>query len=185
VVSLFTGRRRRLGRGALSLLVPGALALAVAGCGLPHLGGSGTSTGAKTGRLAFAACMRAHGISDYPDPTGNATSFTQVNGQVTINGVALKETEAQVQSARQACATATGAGAGNTPPNPQSKSAALAYARCMRSHGVPNFPDPTFNNGGIQFADHGGYDPNSQTFHAADAACQSALTAAVSAAQNG
>jgi hypothetical protein len=24
------------------------------------------------------------------------------------------------------------------------QAAALAFARCMRSHGVPNFPDPTF-----------------------------------------
>jgi hypothetical protein len=27
----------------------------------------------------------------------------------------------------------------------------LAYASCMRSHGVPNFPDPSFRNGQVEF----------------------------------
>lgn len=27
----------------------------------------------------------------------------------------------------------------------------LAYAACMRSHGVPNFPDPSFSRGQVEF----------------------------------
>jgi hypothetical protein len=45
----------------------------------------------------------------------------------------------------------------------------------MRSHGVPNFPDPTFPHGGgvgIQLNGNG-IDPNSPAFQAAQKACGS------------
>ena len=48
-------------------------------------------------------------------------------------------------------------------------------SRCMRSHGVPNFPDPKFPSGGgvgIQLNGNG-IDPNSPAFQAAQKACGS------------
>ena len=58
--------------------------------------------------------------------------------------------------------------------------AALAYARCMRAHGVPNFPDPQTTGGGIGqpggigFGGGPGFDPRhpSPQFQAANRACQ-------------
>lgn len=47
----------------------------------------------------------------------------------------------------------------------------LAYARCMRSHGVPSFPDP-LPGGGFVFHAGGGVDPSSPAFSAAQAACR-------------
>ena len=51
-------------------------------------------------------------------------------------------------------------------------SAALAYANCMRSHRVPDFPDP---NGQGDFVIHGGpgtdLAPNSPAFQAAERIC--------------
>ena len=56
-----------------------------------------------------------------------------------------------------------------------------AYAGCMRSHGVPSFPDPTpgANGRGGGFEIRGGpgtgLDPNSPAFQAAQQACRSLL----------
>jgi hypothetical protein len=50
----------------------------------------------------------------------------------------------------------------------------LKAAQCMRSHGVPNFPDPTESNGGQAIGFHvSGIDPNSPQFQAAQKACRS------------
>jgi len=58
---------------------------------------------------------------------------------------------------------------------------ALAFAKCMRGHGVPNFPDPTLGPStgagaalalrGMVFAFSGGLDPRSPAFRQAAAAC--------------
>lgn len=47
---------------------------------------------------------------------------------------------------------------------------ALAYSRCMRRNGVPDFPDPT-SSGTIQLAVGNGLDPGSPLFQAAQKAC--------------
>jgi hypothetical protein len=53
-----------------------------------------------------------------------------------------------------------------------SNSKLLAFARCMQTHGVPQFPDPTAN-GAIGLPQ--GVDPNSATFQKAWHECQSKL----------
>jgi hypothetical protein len=51
---------------------------------------------------------------------------------------------------------------------------ALAYSKCMRSHGVSTFPDPKQDSQGhIRVQPPQGLDPNSATFQAAEQACQS------------
>jgi hypothetical protein len=58
------------------------------------------------------------------------------------------------------------------------KASMLAYSRCMRAHGLPNFPDPNANGNLSLNADQGSnLDPNSAAFKAADAACKSLLPA--------
>jgi len=93
-----------------------------------------------------------------------------VNG-VEVNGPAF-------QSAMTACKSYLPNG--GTPSASQTakiKSQALAMARCMRSHGVPNFPDPKFRsgpNGGVGVELGGsGIDPNSPAFQAAQKDCGS------------
>lgn len=49
-------------------------------------------------------------------------------------------------------------------------SQALKFAECMRSHGVPNFPDPS-GGGGIHFAVGSGLNPFSPSFKTAQAHC--------------
>jgi hypothetical protein len=50
------------------------------------------------------------------------------------------------------------------------KRAAIANAECMRKHGVPNFPDPTFSRGQLNTG-LGAIDPQSPAFKHAAAVC--------------
>jgi hypothetical protein len=50
---------------------------------------------------------------------------------------------------------------------------ALRFVACMRSRGLPNFPDPTMSAQGIGFrVGRGGAGPRSPQFKAAQQACQ-------------
>ncbi|AZM57029.1 hypothetical protein DMA15_34380 [Streptomyces sp. WAC 01529] len=49
---------------------------------------------------------------------------------------------------------------------------ALAYSECMRSNGVPDFPDPQQDTGGVKLTPEGNADPNSEGFKKAVEACQ-------------
>ncbi len=54
-------------------------------------------------------------------------------------------------------------------------SAGIKFADCMRSHGVPNLPDPSGSGGGIQIAAGSGINPQSPAFQSAQSACQKLL----------
>jgi hypothetical protein len=51
----------------------------------------------------------------------------------------------------------------------------LNLARCMRAHGVPNFPDPTPGGGGVQIQAGSGVNPFSPAFKNAQTACRKFL----------
>jgi hypothetical protein len=52
------------------------------------------------------------------------------------------------------------------------KQQTLAFARCMRAHGVLNYPDPTFGpDGGIIRKNTNGVNPYSAPFQAAVKVC--------------
>src|SRR5262249_25296759 len=51
------------------------------------------------------------------------------------------------------------------------QAAYLKAASCMRSHGVPDFPDPTFENNGVKFNIPSSIDPNSSQAKRAEATC--------------
>ena len=54
----------------------------------------------------------------------------------------------------------------------------LKAAACIRSHGVPNFPDPTFSGGGVHI-EHQGLNESSPAFKAAVQACESLIPGGV------
>ncbi|HTU87579.1 MAG TPA: hypothetical protein VMF57_18520 [Solirubrobacteraceae bacterium] len=167
----------------LSLLV---VALGVAACGSSDPSGpatnasGGQSSDASSNKaLEFATCMRSHGVPNFPDPTGGRFNLqvqqtptsTKVNG-VEVNGPAF-------QSAMKDCRSyMPGGGTPTAAQTAKVKAQALAMSRCMRSHGVPNFPDPTFQTGpnggvgvGIRISNSSGIDPSSPAFQAASKEC--------------
>jgi hypothetical protein len=50
----------------------------------------------------------------------------------------------------------------------------LSYSECMRTHGVPDFPDPAAG-GGIQISDNSGTIPQAPAFQSADRSCRKLL----------
>lgn len=83
------------------------------------------------------------------------------------------------QSASRACGSLLGGNGGGGPVrNPaflaKARQRGLSHARCMRQHGVPNFPDPIFHSGGggVTVTSGGrGLNPRSPAFQAAQKAC--------------
>jgi hypothetical protein len=182
-------------RSRASLLVAGigvSIALLASACGGPATPGvaslsgnshnashdstsqsSGTSgTSSRHTRIAYARCMRSHGVKDFPEG----------NGPIKISpGSSLDPNSPTFQAAQKACASLL--------PKPSAaqvqkiKENALKYSKCMRSHGVTNFPDPTVSTAGggisirigVQHGGGGGLNPNSPTFQAAQRACQHIL----------
>jgi hypothetical protein len=121
--------------------------------------------------------MRSHGVSDFPDPTtpeGGGVAFQLKGGP----GSDLNQNNPTFKAARQACRGLL-PGRQQAPSMPAPNIAAeLTWARCLRSHGVPSFPDP--NNQGA--FDSSKFDPNSPAFRSASNACKSLQpTGAVSA----
>lgn len=123
--------------------------------------------------LKFAACMRANGMPNFPDP----------NSQGVIQGSGIDPGSAAFQSAQQKCAKYSPNG-GRAPSPAQQAAAeaqALQFSACMRSHGVTNFPDPQFSSGAggfgvrIHVQAGAGLDPGSPIFQAAQKACGSFL----------
>lgn len=160
------GRAHRLRRGSGLAAVVVCVAALAAACGGP--GGSanpGDGNGTSASGLAFAQCMRAHGVPNFPDPSG---------GQVNLSGV--NQNSPQFQHAAGICGRPADAGAAQ---EAQGLAKALAFARCMRAHKVPNFPDPTVRNSGsgssITMSSGSGVDPKSPLFQAAARACRSLL----------
>ena len=137
---------------AVATLVSGVV---LAGCG----GSSGTMTAAKNASatdtgpstrgspptdtqthqsaLNFAKCMRANGVSSFPDPNpGGGFAFHASAG--VVSSPAFREAQAKCQRFMP------GGGPLSPGPPPSAKTMALLrrIAMCMRQHGVPQFPDP-------------------------------------------
>ena len=125
--------------------------------------------------LAWAKCMRKQGV-DVPDPQFD-------NGRLTIRagarGRRLDNIESEkFQKAQEECGEPFGR-AGGPPISDEEREelqeAMLAFAKCMREHGV-DMPDPEFSGqgGGVRFRAGGrgaGVDPNGATFREAEEAC--------------
>ncbi len=115
--------------------------------------------------LAFAHCMRSHGVPNYPDPTSS--------GLVKESLQQLGVTSSQFQSASSHCNHLLPNGGSG--PNPaqvqQVRALALSFSQCVRSHGVPNFPDPG-SDGRIPDPATVGINQGSPKFEAANQACR-------------
>jgi hypothetical protein len=119
-----------------------------------HRGGTSLSDTASEG-VAYANCLHAHGLPNYPDPhfvamTGPESHLMYVPPPNTASG--LGANASQVLTAAKACARQRGAMFGQ-PTAAQvaaEQKAALAFAACMRSHGIGDYPEPVFNSQGIE-----------------------------------
>jgi hypothetical protein len=179
------------------VVVLASAALLVAGCGgssssgVAHLsntsdgstanaGGNSSSpesgAGSQQKMVAYSQCMRSHGVPEFPEPTeGHLIIHSSVhNGHVT----GVNPQSSQFQAAQKACKSlAPPVKAASPALQAKMQESALKFSQCMRTHGVPNFPDPTFSGGGtkltLKAGGASGIDPNSSQFKAAQKTCQS------------
>lgn len=137
-------------------LLVGAL---VAGCGgaSPHpttattSAGTGTANGTEASsnstsppsaaqmhqqELAFAKCMRASGVPNFPDPAPGGSGF--------YTGAGIDPASPAFRAAQAKCRKLIPGGGppSQTHPSTQTLARFRTIARCMRQHGVPDFPDP-------------------------------------------
>ena len=144
------GRRPRppIARTAAAIGAVTALALLAVACGgaspsstgssgAPNGGGSTSAQSKNSQLLAFANCARSRGVPNFPDPSGNGKFPTAQ--QLGVGG-------SQLNAAEDACAHLLPAGTNDQFPaaeRPLVLSRMLNFSRCMRTHGAPNWPDPT------------------------------------------
>ena len=130
-----------------TLAVTVAAAVLLAGCGSSHAPTPAPSARANHdfvgGAYRYAACMRNHGVTNFPDPKvtthNGAASVIIAAGGVDFKSPQAKLAQSACQSLLPAPATAP------TQDQPGRVQAFLAFARCMRARGVQRFPDPTSN----------------------------------------
>jgi hypothetical protein len=158
-------------RTAAAIIATAGLVLLAAACGSPSSTGSAGSpnAGGLTASpstssekvLAFAHCVRSHGVPNFPDPNSS--------GQFDKTTLArLATSNSQYQAANRSCQHLL-----PTPSAAQQRQVgaqALLFSQCIRAHGVTNFPDPA-SDGRIPDPASLGIDQGSPRFQAANQAC--------------
>jgi hypothetical protein len=149
--------RLREARVVVVITAAVGLALLTAACsGSPSSTGSGGSPNAggsvnSSALVAYSQCMRSHGIPDFPDPSSS--------GGIPKEGVisALRAaSNSQVQAASSACKHLLPPG-GSLSGQPiqtitaQQQQDYLKAVACMHTHGITNFPEPSFSGGTVEF----------------------------------
>jgi hypothetical protein len=153
-----TGRPRRLRAGGLATAVAAA-ALVAAACGGSTAGTDTFAPGATYAQtLAFAKCMRANGVPNFPNPDRQG-NFNPANPEVQAmdgDGVPPQgpHTVSPQRNVLMQCRSVLpNAGTGLTLQqiqqiSQQNLSSGVKAAHCMRAHGITNFPDPVASSQG-------------------------------------
>jgi hypothetical protein len=140
---------------AAAIVAAAVLAVPAAACGGAA---SSSSTGSGGSAVGYSACIRSHGVPSYPDPD---SSGNLAKGDAQQFGVSPD----RFRAARHACQSLLPRGGSRQQQDhqcmqnsdcPQSLiqqmlTADRLLAQCMRSHGVPNFPDPITDSHGPIF----------------------------------
>jgi hypothetical protein len=174
-----------------TLLAVAGVALLAAGCGSSsHNPSTGTNAQSPQSFAStaykHAACMRSHGVPNFPDPqvttSGNQVSIRQVLPQSVANSP-------QFSAADKACRGLV-PGLQNGSPAQQAAQqhahaqALLAFAQCLRGHGLQGFPDPTAQGQlTLEMVHAAGVDLQAPSFLTAAKACVGVTHGAITLAQ--
>ena len=172
--------RSRRGIAASAALLGAGLAACggTSAPGVARLAGS-TGTPSPTADVAtivtrFAQCARAHGATGLPDPTVDAQGQPDFRSMKIALG-ALPQT---VQRAvADSCQSILAALPPPPPPDAATLQALVAFAQCMRSHGIADMPDPDPQNG--RFVLPSDIDPKNPTVVNAYNACKTSVPSGV------
>lgn len=192
-------RPTRKPRAALvAAVLAGALVLAGCGSGSPATSGTkaannsgptsarttaGSKSGAAStdtaaggqrygsGTLAFSKCMRANGVPQFPDLRDGRMRIGANGQSLSVNGVSVSAPA--FGTARRICQRYLPHTHATPEQTARQVQQALNFSRCMRSHGVPHFPDAQTRagSGGNQEAFLPGVNLNSPAVKSAARAC--------------
>jgi hypothetical protein len=135
--------------------------------------GAGTASTSTPSAVAYSACMRSHGVPNFPDPgtnggipKGDAQSFgvssSQLGSAQTACRQMLPSTGGSFLQASQQCLDADSCSPAVVQ---QILTVQRAYSRCVRPRGFPNWPDPTIDAQGRPYFDVSGAGISSATTH--------------------
>jgi hypothetical protein len=120
----------RLRTGVLTLIAALASILLLAACG----GSSKPKRSHTDPLIALSKCMRAHGVTKFPDPSGRG---------INIGGTGINPRSPAFEHAQTICfKLLPGGGPQGHPASAAQIKQADQTAQCMRAHGVTGFPDP-------------------------------------------
>lgn len=138
--------------------------------GTSSAGTGGVSAAYASDKLGLARCLRAHGVPNYPDPNAS--------GQEPPGAKELIRTP-QGQAAVGACSSwGNRISNDDAAQNQAAMGEYVRFAECMRAHGLPDFPDPAYAEGRVEFvlsASQDGFDPHSPQVLAKAHQCESVL----------
>jgi hypothetical protein len=179
--------------GGLAILVAAA-AIGLTACGggspaSPHVASLGrsshssshesTTTAPKAGNPTqlmdeWATCMRSNGDPNQTDPTIDAYGVINITMRNVSQAVA-SETHGNSGPCSQYELAAENALRGSQQDQPPDQAQMIQYTDCMRTHGVPDYPDPG-PNGKTDF-NGTGVDPNSPFVENANKVCGKQINA--------
>jgi hypothetical protein len=150
-------RPAEIAAAAVATTVLALLAVACGGSNSPRATGRGSpGNSASASAVAYSACMRSHGVPNYPDPgsdgnlpKGNAQAFGVSDSQYQASERACKRllpsSDTTFTASLNQCLMT-----GDCPHAvvQRALTEGLRFAQCMRNHGVPNWPDPTVDSMG-------------------------------------
>jgi hypothetical protein len=116
--------------------------------------------------------MRANGVPNFPDLRSNGIRIQSATGPtISVNGVSVNAPA--FLTARQTCERYMPHAQASHAQSAHQTQRGLQFARCMRSHDVPNFPDPNVvsSHDGNQEVYLPGVNPQSPAFQTAAKAC--------------
>jgi hypothetical protein len=145
---------RRLSNATSVVLLATLASVLLAACGDSPKPSPSASTGNSSAARSLkgmaadaykqSACMRAHGVKSFPDPTVVSNAHQQMIG---IHITPAITSSPSFKSAQKACAHLMPQGGNNTvgPSATQQRAhteGILAFSACMRTRGFKSFPDP-------------------------------------------
>jgi hypothetical protein len=132
-------------RSAAMVAVAGAYATIVAGCGSGgHAASHATPSGMSNVQSQaivreLTQCIRQHGVPNYPD-----MSYDPRTGKVHVPPGTRKPPPSTMNACRSIASRLPPEGS-NRPPTPAEMAKLRELSRCMRQHGIADWPDPNAN----------------------------------------
>jgi hypothetical protein len=128
-------------------------------------GGSGSSGATPLAEaVAYSQCVRSHGVPNFPDPVQTPS------GGYGYRTPGIDPNSAAFQGALQACkALPSPWNSTGQQLSTAQQQAWLNWAKCIRAHGLPDFPDPTFSGSEVRDS---GVSSNSPPLQSAMDACK-------------